>query len=426
MTSCIFINLKKEKGKLVRKQLFIAAINDRLFGLPRCSFTPSLSGFSGGHLSLQFLQTAQVSDTMRLACLTLLLVSVCWALPFRQNGFLDFTVEEISGDGPTHPTPPEDLPPEVPIGPVCPFRCQCHLRVVQCSDLGMKNVPEDIPSDAHLLDLQNNKITEIRENDFKGLKGLHALILVNNKITIIHAKAFAPLVNLQRLYLSKNMLKDIPSNMPKSVQELRIHENQITKIKKASFTGMVNVIVMELGSNPLTSSGVDADAFKDLKRVSYIRIADTNITTVPKGLPSSLSELHLDGNRITKVSADTLKSLKHLAKLGLSNNEISVVENGTLSMMPHLRELHLDHNALTSVPAGLSDHKYIQVIYLHANKIASVGTEDFCPPSFNTKKAMYSGISLFSNPVPYWEVQPITFRCVFDRSAVQLGNYRKK
>lgn len=39
----------------------------------------------------------------------------------------------------------------------------------------------------------------------------------------------------------------------------------------------------ELGSNPLTSSGVDADAFKDLKRVSYIRIADTNITSIPKG-----------------------------------------------------------------------------------------------------------------------------------------------
>lgn len=68
----------------------------------------------------------------------------------------------------------------------------------------------------------------------------------------------------------------------------------------------------------------------------------------------------------------------------------------------------------------------LQVVYLHVNKIAAVGTEDFCPPGFNTKKAMYSGISLFSNPVPYWEVQPITFRCVFDRTAIQLGNYRKK
>ncbi|KAL0196025.1 hypothetical protein M9458_009597, partial [Cirrhinus mrigala] len=70
------------------------------------------------------------------------------------------------------------------------------------------------------------------------------LILVNNKITIIHAKAFSSLVNLERLYLSKNLLKDVPANIPKSLQELRIHENQINKIKKSSFAGMANVIVM--------------------------------------------------------------------------------------------------------------------------------------------------------------------------------------
>ncbi|CAI5636129.1 unnamed protein product [Oreochromis niloticus] len=359
---------------------------------------------------------------MRSACLSLLLVTACWALPFRQSGFLDFMMEDEGSGDPVTESP---LPPVIG-GPKCPFRCQCHLRVIQCSDLGLKAVPEDIPDDTTLLDLQNNKITEIKENDFKNLKGLHALILVNNKLTIIHPKAFSPLTKLQRLYLSKNLLKEMPANMPKSLQELRIHENEITKIKKASFQGMSHVIVMELGSNPLKTAGIEAGAFADLKRVSYIRIADTNITEVPKGLPSSLSELHLDGNKITKLTADRLKGMKNLAKLGLSYNQISSVENGTLANAPHLRELHLDNNALTSVPPGLPDHKYIQVVYLHANKIAAVGTEDFCPPGFNTKKAMYSGISLFSNPVPYWEVQPVTFRCVFDRSAIQLGNYRKK
>ncbi|XP_044199489.1 decorin [Thunnus albacares] len=364
---------------------------------------------------------------MRSACLSLLLVTACWALPFRQSGFLDFMMDEAEASGllPDE-TPEKEILPHAPVGPSCPFRCQCHLRVIQCSDLGLKAVPGDIPHDTTLLDLQNNKITEIKENDFKNLKGLHALILVNNRITIIHAKALSPLTKLQRLYLSKNLLKDMPSNMPKSLQELRIHENEITKIKKSSFQGMANVIVMELGSNPLKSAGIEAEAFGDLKRVSYIRIADTNITEIPKGLPSSLAELHLDGNKITKITADSLKGLKNLAKLGLSYNEISSVENGSLANVPHLRELHLDNNALTSVPSGLPDHKYIQVVYLHVNKIAAVGTEDFCPPGFNTKKAMYSGISLFSNPVPYWEVQPITFRCVFDRSAIQLGNYRKK
>ncbi|KAA0720992.1 Decorin Bone proteoglycan II PG-S2 [Triplophysa tibetana] len=377
------------------------------------------------------------TSNMKSACLSLLLVSVCWALPFRQSGFLDFMMEDepASGDGPesgkhTISKIPEEpvsgLMPEGPEGPFCPFRCQCHLRVAQCSDLGLKAVPEKIPVETTLLDLQNNKITEIKENDFKGLKGLQTLILVNNKITIIHAKAFSSMVNLERLYLSKNLLKDVPSNIPKSLQELRIHENQITKIKKTSFSGMANVIVMELGSNPLSSNGVDNGAFTDLKRVSYIRIADTNITSIPKGLPNSLFELHLDGNKITKVTAESLKGLKQLSKLGLSHNEISVVENGSLANVPHLRELHLDSNALTAIPSGLPEHKYIQVIYLHANKIAAVGTEDFCPPGYNTKKAMYSGISLFSNPVSYWEIQPITFRCVFDRSAIQLGNYRKK
>ncbi|KAJ3612531.1 hypothetical protein NHX12_020803 [Muraenolepis orangiensis] len=372
---------------------------------------------------------------MRSACLSLLLATACWAIPpFRQSGFMDFMMEDEPGSGfsdvgDTTPAPAPEFPvlKEVPVqsaGPVCPFRCQCHIRVTQCSDLGLTQVPGEIPPETTLLDLQNNKITEIKENDFKSLKGLTALILVNNKLTVIHPKAFSSLVKLQRLYLSKNLLKEMPANMPKSLQELRIHENAITKIKKSSFQGMSNVIVMELGSNPLSS--IELGAFADLKRVSYIRIADTNITEIPKGLPSSLSELHLDSNKISKVMADSFKGMRNLAKLGLGYNEISMVENGTLANVPHMRELHLDNNALTGVPPGLPEHKYIQVVYLHANKIAAIGTEDFCPPTFNYKKAMYSGISLFSNPVPYWEVQPITFRCVFDRSAIQLGNYRKK
>lgn len=51
----------------------------------------------------------------------------------------------------------------------------------------------------------------------------------------------------------------------------------------------------ELGSNPLKSAGIDGGAFADLKRVSYIRIADTNITEIPKGkaLISIITKLNL-------------------------------------------------------------------------------------------------------------------------------------
>mgnify|MGYP002062284407 CR=1 FL=1 len=161
-----------------------------------------------------------------------------------------------------------------------------------------------------------------------------------------------------------------------------------------------------------------------MKKLSYIRIADTNITSIPQGLPPSLTELHLDGNQITKVDSDSLSGLNNLAKLGLSYNSITTVENGSLANIPHVRELHFDNNILAQVPGGLAEHKYIQVIYLHNNKIASVDINDFCPVGYNTKKASYSGVSLFSNPVQYWEIQPSTFRCIYERSAIQLGNYK--
>ncbi|XP_001511900.1 decorin [Ornithorhynchus anatinus] len=356
---------------------------------------------------------------MKATIFFLLLAPVCWAKPFHQVGLFDFMLEdEASGLGPTGP-------PELePFGPVCPFRCQCHLRVIQCSDLALDKVPKDLPPDTTLLDLQNNKITEIRDGDFKNLKDLHALILVNNKISKISPAAFAPLGKLERLYLSKNQLKELPENMPKSLQELRAHENEITKLKKSVFNGLNHMIVIELGTNPLKSAGIENGAFQGMKKLSYIRIADTNITTVPQGLPSSLTELHLDGNKITKVDSSSLKGLNNLAKLGLSYNSISSVDNGSLANTPHLRELHLDNNKLLRVPGGLAEHKYIQVVYLHNNNISAVGSNDFCPPGYNTKKASYSGVSLFSNPVKHWEILPSTFRCVYERSAIQLGNFK--
>lgn len=67
----------------------------------------------------------------------------------------------------------------------------------------------------------------------------------------------------------------------------------------------------------------------------------------------------------------------------------------------------------------------LQVVFLHSNHIAKLGVNDFCPTGRRKKKALYSGISLFNNPVKYWQVQPSTFRCILARNSVQLGNFLK-
>ena len=72
------------------------------------------------------------------------LLALSQALPLEQKAFWDFTLddglpmlndEEASGADSTSGIPDLDaLPPT--FSAMCPFGCHCHLRVVQCSDLG--------------------------------------------------------------------------------------------------------------------------------------------------------------------------------------------------------------------------------------------------------------------------------------------------
>ncbi|TKS71431.1 Asporin Precursor [Collichthys lucidus] len=137
-----------------------------------------------------------------------------------------------------------------------------------------------------------------------------------------------------------------------------------------------------------------------------------------------MTELNLDYNKIIKVEIEDFIRYKNLLRLRLGFNQIKSVENGSFVTIPNVREIHLDNNRLKKVPPGLSSLRYLQVVFLHGNKISSVGVNDFCPSRPGIKKNLYTGISLFANPVKYWDIQPATFRCVSGRRGVQLGNFR--
>ncbi|XP_007111357.1 asporin isoform X2 [Physeter macrocephalus] len=364
----------------------------------------------------------------------LVFLTLCSAQPLFHSSYLTLKnmmlkdmEDEGDGDADNSLFPTrEPINPFFPFDlfPTCPFGCQCYSRVVHCSDLGLSSVPSNIPFDTRMVDLQNNKIMEIKENDFKGLISLYALILNNNKLTKIHPKAFLTTKKLRRLYLSHNQLSEIPLNLPKSLAELRIHDNKVKKIQKETFKGMNSLHVLEMSANPLDNNGIEPGAFEGVT-VFHIRIAEAKLTSIPKELPSTLLELHLDYNKISTVELEDFKRYKDLQRLGLGNNRITDIENGSLANIPRVREIHLENNKLKKIPSGLQELKYLQIIFLHSNSITKVGVNDFCPAVPKMKKSLYSAISLFNNPVKYWEVQPATFRCVLSRMSVQLGNFRK-
>uniref|UniRef100_A0A8C1Y912 Asporin (LRR class 1) n=1 Tax=Cyprinus carpio TaxID=7962 RepID=A0A8C1Y912_CYPCA len=253
---------------------------------------------------------------------------------------------------------------------------------------------------------------------------LQALFLLNNQISKIHPKAFRNMNKLKILHLSYNLLTQMPENLPTSIQSLRLHDNKISRLPKGAFRGMQDLNVLELSANPIANSGIDPEAFDDMATL-YLRIAEARLTAIPKDLPSSLTELHLDYNKIAKIESEDFLRLKRLQRLWLDFNQIKNVENGSLAAISKVREIHLDNNKLKKVPPGLNTLKYLQVVYLHANSIGYVGVNDFCPLRTRVKKSLYTRISLYANPVKYWEIQPPTFRCVSSHNSVQLGNHRK-
>lgn len=70
----------------------------------------------------------------------------------------------------------------------------------------------------------------------------------------------------------------------------------------------VHLLSTELGTNPLKSSGIENGAFQGMKRLSYIRIADTNITSIPKG--KNFSKYLTDLHKCKTVTSSQLGKLK--------------------------------------------------------------------------------------------------------------------
>lgn len=52
------------------------------------------------------------------------------------------------------------------------------------------------------------------------------------------------MTKLKLLYLSYNMLTEIPANLPKSILELRLSDNNINRIRKDAFKGMMSLQVL--------------------------------------------------------------------------------------------------------------------------------------------------------------------------------------
>ena len=146
--------------------------------------------------------------------------------------------------------------------PNCAPECNCpesYPTAMYCDELKLKSVPM-VPPGIKYLYLRNNQIDHIDEKAFENVTDLQWLILDHNLLenSKIKGRVFSKLKQLKKLHINYNNLTESVGPLPKSLVDLQLTHNKISKL--GSFDGLVNLTFIHLQHNQLKE---DADLFEE-------------------------------------------------------------------------------------------------------------------------------------------------------------------
>ncbi|XP_041098993.1 LOW QUALITY PROTEIN: leucine-rich repeat and immunoglobulin-like domain-containing nogo receptor-interacting protein 4b [Polyodon spathula] len=289
----------------------------------------------------------------------------------------------------------------------CPPKCECSSgeQRVLCARRRLTVVPENLPSDAKLLDLSRNRLKTLSSEEFSDLPLLLELDLSENVISVVEPGSFRNLPALRILRLRGNRIKILPVGVFSGLQSLRVldlRQNQILVFVDHTFRELSNLRQLEVGENDLVF--LSNRAFSGLLSLQELTLEKCNLTSIPvealsqlQGLlllrfrrlssiggiqdlsfrrlqrlrslefrqcPSlgtltgnsllglNLTSLSITGCNLTSVPYLSLRHLVYLRYLDLSYNPISVVQGHLLGDLLRLQEFHLAGGKLLTVEPG--------------------------------------------------------------------------
>lgn len=202
------------------------------------------------------------------------------------------------------------------------------------------------------LDLGKNNITgEIMYNTFAGLKFITKLDLAQQNINILKNKSFVEMTSLVHLNLSRNHIKDIENLtfVNSTVLVLDLSFNNVSKLDFLKYC-LVNLTELYMNGNKITV--IEEKLFEKQISLKRLDLSMNKITKVEiNALPvASLQYLNIQDNQLTgNVDAKMFSPAKYLRFLDLSNYNLSKINHLAFVDMPVLARLNLSHNVIESI-----------------------------------------------------------------------------
>ncbi|XP_006630714.3 leucine-rich repeats and immunoglobulin-like domains protein 1 [Lepisosteus oculatus] len=266
----------------------------------------------------------------------------------------------------------------------CALNCTCTNDLVDCSNLGLTDIPQDLPVHTVYLNLSHNKLTAIDQAALSRLPNLQEVHLEHNKLTAIPSFGTAS-SKIVSLYLHHNKIRNIEADQLKvftSLETLDLNNNNITEIRNNCLPSGLQIKNLYLGSNRIST--LEGKAFDNLSQsLQVLRLSKNWIEKLPvKGfqLPQ-LTQLELNRNKLRLIEGLTFQGLDSLEVLKLQRNNISKLTDGAFWGLGKMKVLHLDYNSLTEVNSGsLYGLFNLLHLYLNNNSISHINPDGwgFC------------------------------------------------
>ena len=156
------------------------------------------------------------------------------------------------------------------------------------------------------LDLENSGITELKSGDFQGLSRLGSLKLSRNSLSELPDGVFDDLGDLDVLYLDINHLSELPDDVFDDLTNLgylNLGNNGLGELPAGVFDNLSNLVYLYLGFRwehnipdatvypENTLDDLPAGALGNLSKLRILSISDNNLSVLPKGVFTGLTDL---------------------------------------------------------------------------------------------------------------------------------------
>lgn len=252
-----------------------------------------------------------------------------------------------------------------------------------------------------------------------------SLYVFENGITDIGEDSFTGLLELQLLDLSQNKISSLQKNIFQSVPNLNnldLSANQIREITNETFHGLRRLERLYLNGNRIQH--IDPTAFDTLENLLELKLQNNHLTVAPVLKLPQLLLLDLSWNQIPSIEArhfytDNIESLK-IAGLGLGTLDEELFQS-----LRNLHELDISDNQLAKVPRVLHRLRRLTKLNMAGNThISQLQREDFVSLQ-NLQELDISNMNLrtipqdfflFSNRLKAINIAENPFNCVCQMS----------